>query len=155
MANFPYSVIAAAALSHIFDRDTATRLSGLDWDQILPCSRWMKPFYDVISEESGPIFLLEQNEQISSPSGLKHVCPNIVTDESHTIQTHRTSLKMFDLAMDARSKLDETVIPAPEESPATALVNTVGLLTPPASNRKSLTVTSASKPIILHPKTEA
>lgn len=55
----------------------------------------MKPFYDVINEESGPIFLLEQNEQISSPSGLKHICPNIVTDESHTIQTHRTTLQMF------------------------------------------------------------
>ncbi|XP_063699326.1 G1/S-specific cyclin-E-like isoform X1 [Culicoides brevitarsis] len=145
MAVFPYSVVAAAAISHIFDRTTATRLSGLNWDQIHECARWMKPFYDVINEESGPIFLLEQNEQISSPSGLKHICPNIVTDESHTIQTHRTSLKMFDTAMEYRLKQEsERIASQPEESPATALAKSVGLLTPPASNRKSLGACASS-----------
>lgn len=55
----------------------------------------MEPFYQAIHLEAAPIFLFEQNEQINSPSGLTHICPNIISDESHTIQTHTTSLKMF------------------------------------------------------------
>lgn len=79
----------------LFNRKTATKLSGLDWDAIAPCARWMEPFYQVIFDAGVPIFLLEQNEQVNTPSGLAHVCPNIVTDESHTIQAHTTSLTMF------------------------------------------------------------
>lgn len=41
--------------------------------------------------------------------------------------------------MEIRLKLEaEMNVAQPEESPATALAKSVGLLTPPASNRKSL-----------------
>lgn len=71
------------------------RLSGLDWDAIAPCARWMEPFYQVIVEEGTPIFLLEQNEQVSVSLGLTHICPNITTDESYTLQSHTTSVNML------------------------------------------------------------
>lgn len=38
-------------------------------------------------------------------------------------------------------ELREKLLRKPEESPATAIANVVGLLTPPASNRKSLDIT--------------
>lgn len=121
LANFPYSVIAAAALCHtcskyvakaeplatqqfnenvfffslLNHRSVALKVSGLDWNIIAPCAKWMEPFYYVICEESAQIFLLEQNEQIKPAFGLNHICPNIITDDSHIIQTHSTSLNLF------------------------------------------------------------
>ncbi|XP_073824161.1 cyclin E [Musca autumnalis] len=139
VGNFPYSVIAAAAISHTFNRETAVRCSGLEWKTIQPCARWMQPFFEVISEESHNLHLLEQNEQISTKFGLGHICPNIVTDESHIIQTHTTTMTMFDRAcllqeqyLAMASKIKQ------EASPATGLMYPDGLLTPPASSRKPL-----------------
>lgn len=50
--------------------------------------------------------------------------------------------------MEYRLKLEtELITRQPDESPATALAKSVGLLTPPASNRKSLDpCSSTSKP---------
>lgn len=71
------------------------RVSSLDWRTIHLCAKWMETFFHVISEEAQHLHLLEQNEQIPSKHGLGHVCPNIVTDESHIIQTHSTSMGMY------------------------------------------------------------
>lgn len=50
--------------------------------------------------------------------------------------------------MEYRLKLESEIIAAqPEESPATALAKSVGLLTPPPTNRKSLVVSSESTKI--------
>jgi G1/S-specific cyclin-E1 len=97
IANFPYSIIAAAAISHILDKNTATKVSGLDWATIAPCAKWMEPYYQVLDEEAeiNPIQLLEQNEQVEASFGLSHVCPNLTKDYSHIIQTHSTSLDIF------------------------------------------------------------
>lgn len=49
--------------------------------------------------------------------------------------------------MENRLKLESEITAAqPEESPATVLAKSVGLLTPPASNRKSPGACSTSKP---------
>ncbi|XP_035915646.1 G1/S-specific cyclin-E isoform X2 [Anopheles stephensi] len=145
MANFKYSVIAAAAISHTFDRKTATFVSGFRWEEIAPCAKWMEPFFQVICDENAtsPLTFLESNDPIKYCHGLKHVCPNLVSDSSHIIQTHTTSVEMLDLVSikieemeaDARMGLLEASpapigIIEPEEE--------TGILTPPSSNRKSL-----------------
>lgn len=139
IGNYAYSVIAAAAISHTFNKETALRVSGLDWATIQPCARWMEPFFKVISEESEHLYLMEQNEQYTAKSGLGHICPNIVTDDSHIIQTHTTSMGMFDRAFLYRDQLavmDKTT--KTEASPAIGLKCPEGLLTPPSSSRKPL-----------------
>ncbi|XP_055908344.1 G1/S-specific cyclin-E isoform X2 [Eupeodes corollae] len=139
IGNFPYSVIAAAAISHTFNKETALRVSGLDWITIQPCARWMEPFFIVISEESEHLYLMEQNEQLTSKCGMSYVCPNIVTDDSHIIQTHTTSMAMFDrayLISEQNSAMEKTI--KTEASPATGLKCPEGLLTPPSSSRKPL-----------------
>lgn len=141
LANFPYSVIAAAAISHTFDRKTATSVSGLDWEVIAPCAKWMEPYFLVICDENeiSPLALLESNEQVKGSFGLAHVCPNLVADSSHIIQTHTTSLDMFDRAAVRRERLEVLACMIQQEaSPAPILLDPEGLLTPPASSRKSL-----------------
>lgn len=79
----------------MFYRETALRCSGLDWQTIESCANWMEPFFHVICEESEHLYLMEQNEQVESKYGLGYICPNIVTDDSHIIQTHKTTMGMF------------------------------------------------------------
>lgn len=97
ISNFPYSIIAAAAVSHVIDKTAATRVSGLDWSSIAPCAKWMECYYKVLEEDQNinPIKLLEMNEQIELSYAVTHVCPNISKDPSHIIQTHSTSLDIF------------------------------------------------------------
>ena len=97
ISNFPYSIIAAAAISHTIDQNVATRVSGLDWASIAPCAKWMEPYFQVLEEdaECNPVKLLEMNEQVEYGYGVKHVCPNLTQDPSHIIQTHSTSLDIF------------------------------------------------------------
>ena len=97
MSNFPYSIIAAAAISHTLGENVSMRVSGLDWASIAPCAKWMEPYYQVLHEEqeSDPIKLLEMNEQVDYGFGLTHICPNLTQDPSHIIQTHSTSLDIF------------------------------------------------------------
>lgn len=142
LSNFSYSVVAAAALSHTYDRKSAIFASGLEWQDIEACAKWMEPFYRVICEEINTLYLLESNEQVKQSHGLQHICPNLVADESHTLQTHTISLAMFDKVIALREQLLEmdTMCRStlyPEVSPAVVVTNCPeGLLTPPASNRK-------------------
>ncbi|XP_070500593.1 G1/S-specific cyclin-E [Chironomus tepperi] len=149
IANFPYSIIAAAAISHVLDKNTSKKVSGLDWATIAPCAKWMEPYYQVLEEEAeyNPILLLEQNEQVEISYGLSHVCPNLNKDPSHIIQTHSTSLDVFDKGILRREQLEaaETIIKQ-EASPAPSTVPPCppGILTPPASNRKSAEISMAN-----------
>jgi G1/S-specific cyclin-E1 len=97
ISNFPYSIIAAAAISHVIGKNAATRVSGLDWASISPCAKWMEPYHQVLEEEAdcNPLKLLEMNEQIDYGYGLTHICPKLNQDPSHIIQTHSTSLDVF------------------------------------------------------------
>ncbi|KAL9875361.1 cyclin E isoform 1-T3 [Glossina fuscipes fuscipes] len=144
IANFSYSVISAAAISHTFNRETAIRCSGLNWHSIQSCAEWMQPFFDVICEESHHLHLLEQNEQIDNKYGLGYVCPNIVTDDSHIIQTHTTTMAMFDRVYLIKDHNVTTKLKQ-EASPATGLVCPEGLLTPPASSRKPMVTIDEEK----------
>jgi cyclin E len=57
----------------------------------------MEPYFQVLEEDSeyNPLVLLEANDQIKAAYGLAHICPNIIRDDSHIIQTHTTSLDLF------------------------------------------------------------
>lgn len=70
------------------------KLSGLEWTAIGPCYRWMEPYFHVILQQP-KLCLQERNEQIETKLGVSSVCPNIVTDDSHIIQMHTTSMDMF------------------------------------------------------------
>ncbi|XP_030241907.1 G1/S-specific cyclin-E isoform X2 [Drosophila navojoa] len=135
MANYPYSILAAAAMSHTFNRETALRSSGLDWQAIQPCARWMEPFFHVISKRAPYLQLNEQNEQVTNKFGVAHICPNIVTDDSHIIQTHTTTMDMYDELLMAQNAL-HAMRARTQASPATALRAPESLLTPPASSHK-------------------
>lgn len=80
---------------YFYYREVALRCSGFDWQTIEPCARWMRPFFEVVREESTYLPMLEQNEQFTNRFGLGHICPNIITDDSHIIQTHTISMEMF------------------------------------------------------------
>lgn len=49
----------------------------------------------MISQKAPYLQLNEQNEQVSNKFGLGLICPNIVTDDSHIIQTHTTTMDMY------------------------------------------------------------
>lgn len=141
LSNFPYSVIAAAALSHTYDKKSAIFASGLEWQNIESCAKWMDPFYQVICEEIQTLYLLETNDQIKPSHGLQYICPNLVADESHILQTHTICLSMFDKAMICKENRDKEQqcqnIIYPEVSPNVIEMKCPeGLLTPPASSRK-------------------
>ncbi|XP_058177301.1 G1/S-specific cyclin-E [Anopheles ziemanni] len=143
MANFKYSVIAAAAISHTFDKKTATLVSGMHWEEIAPCAKWMEPFFQVICEENAtyPLTFLEQNEQIKISHGLHHISPKLLTDLYYNKQTHTTSLEMLDMVFIKMEEMESTArVVQLEASPAPLgiIEPDSGILTPPASNRKSL-----------------
>lgn len=75
-------------------RKIAIKLSGLEWATIAPCYRWMEPYFHVILQQP-KLYLQERNEQIEIKLGVNSVCANIVTDDSHIIQMHTTSMDMF------------------------------------------------------------
>ncbi|XP_055683938.1 G1/S-specific cyclin-E isoform X1 [Lutzomyia longipalpis] len=148
--NYPYSVVAAAAISHVYSKKVATRVSGLEWASIEPCAKWMEPFFRVINDDTTPVFHLEQTEALPVSYGVGHFCPNANTDESYKIQTHTISLEMFDSVMRRREEEAQQQQQVTSELHITSLPDAstsiqadpcpVGLLTPPASNRKSLDV---------------
>ncbi|XP_050086589.1 G1/S-specific cyclin-E [Anopheles aquasalis] len=156
-ANFKYSVIAAAAISHTFDRKTATFVSGLNWEEIAPCAKWMESFFAVISEQNAqcPLTFLESNEQLKHSHGLSHICPNLVGDSSHIIQTHTTSMNMMELVAIKMEEIESSERMVKQEASPAPIGITLedGILTPPASNRKSLETVSGPYHHPLQPST--
>lgn len=67
----------------------------MEWKFIDQCARWMEPFFNVICEEAPNVSLLEQNGEVTTKFGLGHICPNIVTDDSHILQTHSINIDML------------------------------------------------------------
>ncbi|KAJ1523943.1 hypothetical protein ONE63_010492 [Megalurothrips usitatus] len=126
---FSYSVLATSALHHTVSRDIALRFSGLQWQDIASCVRWMKPYALTLAKE-GPFpssSLSMSGSGSTHSSGLNKAVPNIVTDDSHNIQTHSVNLDMLEQAQAFNKKLIED-----EE------IKALGLLTPPSSGCKPL-----------------
>lgn len=107
--DFSYSVLAAAAFCHFSTFDVVHKVSGrfgfltraavdwlivlrvphpplplcpsgLTWESVAPCVRWMSPFMDTLRSELQP--------QIKN-------FPKVKADDRHNIQTHVTYLDLL------------------------------------------------------------
>ncbi|KAM3613818.1 uncharacterized protein V6R79_005465 [Siganus canaliculatus] len=110
--DYDYSVLAAAAFCHFSSFDVVHKVSGLTWDNVAPCVRWMTPFMDALRTEA--------------PPQLKDF-PKVKADDRHNIQTH---VSYLDLLRKAHKRQSD--VPDCHMSPVA--VGT--LLTPPSSTEK-------------------
>lgn len=108
---FSYSVLSASAIAHFISKETAIHVSGLSWDELLPCVTWLKPFVETAFENGG--------------ADLKHFS-DVSSDDWYNIQTHSAGLKLLDKVQQKQK------LALQEFSPSTNLRQ----LTPPLSNKK-------------------
>ncbi|XP_070822839.1 G1/S-specific cyclin-E2 [Chaetodon trifascialis] len=110
--DYSYSVLAAAAFCHFSTFDVVHKVSGLTWDSVSPCVRWMTPFMDALRSEATP--------QLKDFSKVK-------PDDRHNIQTH---VSYLDLLRKAQNR--QIDLPRHQMSPVAA----GAILTPPSSTEK-------------------
>ncbi|KAK3572405.1 hypothetical protein QTP86_032627, partial [Hemibagrus guttatus] len=113
--DFQYGVLAAAAFCHFTSIETVQKVSGLMWDSISSCVRWMAPFGRAVNEYGQP--KLKEFKKVA-------------TEDRHNIQTHVDYLSMLN---DAQQRQQENL---DRLSP----VAVGGLLTPPKSTEKPTNV---------------
>ncbi|GFR23331.1 hypothetical protein TNCT_684181 [Trichonephila clavata] len=108
---YPYSVLAASGIAHFISKETAMRVSGISWGELLPCVTWMKPFIEVACD-NGPVQMIHFSD--------------VAVEYRHNIQTHSASLRLLDRVHEKqRTTINEF-------SPSTVLRD----LTPPHSHKK-------------------
>lgn len=68
IGNFDYSILAAAAISHILGNDVAMEVSGLVWGKLSACANWLEPYYLLLEEDAevNPVKLLESSHIIQT-----------------------------------------------------------------------------------------
>lgn len=135
----------------IFNISPVLHFSGLQWKDIQACVRWMKPYAVTLAKE-GSTTTLPHSSGSPHSSGLNKAVPNIVTDDSHNIQTHSVNLDMLvslhPLVFTLFTMLDlmTNVLFVFQEQAQALLsklaeddeVKALGLLTPPSSGCKPL-----------------
>ncbi|XP_060776669.1 G1/S-specific cyclin-E2 isoform X2 [Neoarius graeffei] len=109
--DYQYGVLAAAAFCHFTSIETVQKVSGLTWDSISSCVRWMAPFVRTVNEFGQP--KLKDFKKVAA-------------EDRHNIQTHVDYLSMLN---DAQQRQQENL---DRLSP----VAVGGLLTPPKSTEK-------------------
>ncbi|KAM9805322.1 G1/S-specific cyclin-E2 isoform X3 [Syngnathus typhle] len=112
--DFSYSVLAAAAFCHFSTFDVVNKVSGLTWESVSECVRWMSPFVDTLRSEAKP--------ELKTFARVK-------TEDRHNIQTHVTYL---DFLRKAQERHTQDVSNCPL-SPVVAMAT---VLTPPSSTEK-------------------
>ncbi|CAG9118059.1 hypothetical protein JYU34_003686 [Plutella xylostella] len=144
---FNYSMVAAAAMAHTFNKELALRVSGYTWDTLEPCYSWLAPFVSAVRAE-GAVSVVRggDGEFVHSAGGLQLICPDLNVDESHRIQSHNVSLDMFDKVYQyfleqSQSQTDAT--------PGTSQEHLFPP-TPPASDQKSPKTPSTKTPSTRH-----
>ncbi|KAM4600539.1 G1/S-specific cyclin-E2 [Polymixia lowei] len=110
--DYSYSVLAAAAFCHFSSFEVVHKVSGLTWESVAPCVRWMSPFMDTLQE-------LPRAE-------LKNFL-RVKADDRHNIQTHVDYLHLLWTAQER-----QTDSPDCQLSP----VAVGAVLTPPNSTEK-------------------
>ncbi|XP_045902009.1 G1/S-specific cyclin-E2 isoform X2 [Micropterus dolomieu] len=110
--DYSYSVLAAAAFCHFSTFDVVHKVSGLTWESVAPCVRWMSPFMDTLRTEATP--------QLKSFAKVK-------ADDRHNIQTHVAYLDL--LRKSQQRRLDNSDCQLSPVAPGT-------MLTPPSSTEK-------------------
>ncbi|XP_047455856.1 G1/S-specific cyclin-E2 isoform X2 [Mugil cephalus] len=78
--DYSYNVLAAAAFCHFSTFEVVHKVTGLTWESVSPCVRWMSPFMDTLQCEPKP--------------QLKNF-PKVKADDRHNIQTHVSYLDML------------------------------------------------------------
>ncbi|KAL1259851.1 hypothetical protein QQF64_010428 [Cirrhinus molitorella] len=109
--DYQYGVLAAAAFCHFTSFETVHKVSGLTWDSISSCVRWMNPFARAVREWPKP--------------QLKDF-KKVVTEGRHNIQTHVDYLAMLSEAHDRQQDSLDRMSP----------LAVAGILTPPKSTEK-------------------
>ncbi|XP_071326641.1 G1/S-specific cyclin-E2 isoform X1 [Trachinotus anak] len=110
--DYSYSVLAAAAFCHFNTFDVVHKVSGLTWESVAPCVRWMTPFMDTLRSQAAP--------------QLKNF-PKVKADDRHNIQTHVAYLDLL-------RKAQERQIDSPDCQMSPVAVGAI--LTPPSSTEK-------------------
>ncbi|XP_028984684.1 G1/S-specific cyclin-E2 [Betta splendens] len=110
--DYSYSLLAAAAFCHFSTFDVVRTVSGLTWESVAPCIRWMSPFMDTLRCEAKP--------------QLKNF-PKVKADDRHNIQTHVAYLELL-------RKAQERQIDSTDCQRSPLAVGTI--LTPPSSTEK-------------------
>ncbi|XP_030650058.1 G1/S-specific cyclin-E1 [Chanos chanos] len=107
---FSYSLLAASALFHFSSLELVMKVSGLKWDDLEECVRWMVPFAMSIREAGG-----------SSLKAFK----GIPAESAHNIQTHAPyldwlrrvySYQLVDVEQSQRSPVPSGVLTPPPSS---------------------------------------
>ncbi|XP_020510264.1 G1/S-specific cyclin-E2 [Labrus bergylta] len=110
--DYSYSVLAAAAFCHFSTFDVVHKVSGLTWECVSPCVRWMSPFMDALRSEATP--------------QLKNF-PRVKSDDRHNIQTHVAYLDLLRKAQERQMDSSDCQL-----SPVAVGV----MMTPPSSTEK-------------------
>ncbi|KAG7272003.1 hypothetical protein CRUP_012023, partial [Coryphaenoides rupestris] len=110
--DFSYSILAAAAFCHFSNFDVVHKVSGLSWDSVAPCVRWMRPFMDTLRE---------------MPKVELKTFAKVKTDDRHNIQTHVDYLHLLRNAQERQMDTTDCHL-----SP----VSVEPILTPPSSTEK-------------------
>ncbi|XP_061631503.1 G1/S-specific cyclin-E2 isoform X1 [Phyllopteryx taeniolatus] len=112
--DFSYSVLAAAAFCHFSTFDIVNKVSGLTWESVSACVRWMSSFVDVLRSEAKP--------QLKTFA-------KVNAEDRHNIQTHITYL-------DFLRKTQERQTTDADDCPLSPMVAVAPVLTPPSSTEK-------------------
>ncbi|KAM9308431.1 G1/S-specific cyclin-E2 [Gastrophryne carolinensis] len=114
--NFRYRILAATVLYHFTSMEVVAKATGLNWEDLSECVRWMTPFFRVVQKL--PAVKLKM---------FKKVAP----EDRHNIQTHTYYLDMLD---NIQVKTEEVR----QELASPGAV--AGILTPPKSTEKTHTL---------------
>ncbi|XP_010883567.1 G1/S-specific cyclin-E2 isoform X2 [Esox lucius] len=109
--DYQYGILAAAAFCHFYSFEVVHRVSGLTWDNLAPCVRWMTPFMRAVSAH--PRVQLKDFDKVTS-------------EDRHNIQTHVDYLSMLSTARQSQQESQGPISP----------VTLGGILTPPKSTEK-------------------
>ncbi|GBP54664.1 hypothetical protein EVAR_47166_1 [Eumeta japonica] len=142
--NYSYSVVAAATVAHMSNKQLAVRVSGYEWKVISPCYEWLQPFVQVVRSE-GEVTAVRAGDDdfMRGSGGLAVLCPDINTDESHRIHVHNVTLDMFDKACQL---IEEQATTVSVDTPSTSKATSVQYPTPPQSNEKDPTTPTPKTP---------
>ncbi|XP_053622183.1 G1/S-specific cyclin-E [Plodia interpunctella] len=151
---FPYSVVAAAAMAHSFNKDLAVRVSGYSWESLGACYSWLAPFVRAV-RAAGAVSVVRgaHGEFLQKAAGLDLICPDLNVDESHRIQSHNVCLDMFDQVYQQMLEQSSSASPEGAEG-ASGSQSHVFPPTPPQSDQKSPKTPATKTPSTRHPATD-
>lgn len=98
---FSYSIIAAGAMYYTFGKQVALLVSGLTWDRLEPCVKYMSVFNKILNSSKDlrlqTVGQQESDERLMATfRSIRTNCPNLISDENHALQTHIVDLECYE-----------------------------------------------------------